>query len=252
MRKVLVISGLFALFAVALSYLLRLVFHTQNYLADVSGLSAFLSVFGTLYGILTAFVVFEVWTQYNRISELIDKEAQGLERLYRLTLYFRDDALTDKMKAAISEYANLVIKANFQTLAQGGRNVQNGIAFRKLADIINEIEFNDDHDAIVYGQVLEHYGELAQVRTERRNQSLARLPVQLKTFIYISSFFALVTFLFMPFEKAAYGSLSVLIIGFLQAMIFQMVEDLDNPFMGDWSLTPEPFVRALKHIEEDY
>jgi hypothetical protein len=252
MRKVLFRSTLFALFSVAISQLFRIRFHTDQYLGDVSGLSAFLSVFGTLYGILTAFVVFEVWTQYNRISELIDKEAQGLERLYRLVLYFRDDMLTAKIKAAISEYANLVIQANFKTLAQGGRNQQNSAAFRKMADIIREIKFDDDHDTIVYGQVLEHYGELAQVRTERRNQSLARLPVQLKTFIYISSFFALVTFLVMPFAQAFYGYLSVVIIGFLQAMIFQMVEDLDNPFVGEWSLTPEPFVRALKHIDEDY
>lgn len=252
MRKVLLLSSLFAIFSVVVSYLIRTSFHTEQYLADVSGLSAFLSVFGTLYGILTAFVVFEVWTQYNRISELIDKEAQGLERLYRLTLYFRDDSLTAKMKAAIAHYADLVISSNFQTLAQGGRNLQNSIAFRHLADIIREIEFNDDHDSIVYAQVLEHYGELAQVRTERRNQSLARLPIQLKTFIYISSFFALFTFVVMPFAQAAYGFLSVLIIGFLQAMIFQMVEDLDNPFVGEWSLTPEPFVRAMKHIDEDY
>jgi hypothetical protein len=252
MRRVLFRSALFAIFSVGVSYLIRVAFHTEQYLGDVGGLSAFLSVFGTLYGILTAFVVFEVWTQYNRISELIDKEAQGLERLYRLTLYFRDDALTARMKAAISEYANLVIQANFKTLAQGGRNQQNSVAFRHMADIIREIKFDDDHDTIVYGQVLEHYGELAQVRTERRNQSLARLPVQLKTFIYISSFFALVTFLVMPFAQAFYSYISVLIIGFLQAMIFQMVEDLDNPFVGEWSLTPEPFTRALKHIEEDY
>jgi len=35
-------------------------------------------------------------------------------------------------------------------------------------------------------------------------------------------------------------------------MIFQIIEDLDNPFVGHWNLTPEPFARALKHIEEDY
>lgn len=76
----------------------------------MSGPSAFLSVFGTLYGILAAVVVFEVWTQYNHTSELVDKEAQRLERLFRLTLYFRDPKLTDKMKDAIKNYANLVIQ----------------------------------------------------------------------------------------------------------------------------------------------
>lgn len=31
-----------------------------------------------------------------------------------------------------------------------------------------------------------------------------------------------------------------------------MIEDLDNPFMGNFNVTTEPFERALKHIEEDY
>lgn len=252
MNTVIFRSFLFAALAVFLSYLIRIFFHTELYLTDVGGLSAFLTVFGTLYGILTAFVVFEVWSQYNHISELIDKEAQGLERLYRLTLYFRDDELTNKMKSVIKDYATLVIQAKFQHLGTGKRNVENGLAFRKMSEIIRDIEFDDDHDSIVFDQILGHYGDLAQTRTQRLNQSLARLPFLLKIFIYLSSVFALVVFLFMPFSTPVYGYLSVLIIAFLQAMIFQMIQDLDNPFKGHWNLTPEPFERALKHIEQDY
>jgi hypothetical protein len=245
-------SFLFAAFAVATSCAARALFHTDLYLDDVGGLSAFLSVFGTLYGILAAFVVFEVWTQFNRISELIGKEAQGLEQLYRLGLYFRDDELMARMKAAIATYANLVIEGRFQKAGMGQRNVQTGLAMRKISQVIRDIQFDDDHDSIVFDQIVEHYGNLALTRTERNNQSLTRLPTLLKTFIYSASLFALVTFIVMPFTNPYYGYLSVFVIGFLQAMIFHIIEDLDNPFVGHWNLTPEPFARALKHIEEDY
>jgi len=245
-------SLLFAAIAVTASYFSRLYLHTDSFIADVGALSAFLSVFGTLYGILAAFVVFEVWNQYNHISELIDKEAQGLERLYRLTLYFRDDHLTAQVKSAIAEYANIIIEGKFEKLAAGLRNVDHGLAFRKIADIIRHVEFDDDHDSIVFEQIVEHYGNLGQIRTERMNQSLSRLPVLLKSFIYIASFLALATFVLMPFSNPYYAFLSVFIIGFLQAMIFNIIEDLDNPFLGHWNLTTEPFARALKHIEEDY
>lgn len=252
MNSVIFRSFLFGLLTVFLSYLSRTFIHTDLFLSDVGGLSAFLTVFGTLYGILTAFVVFEVWTQYNHISELIDQEAQGLERLYRLALYFRDETLTKKMKAAITNYADLVIASKFERLAIGERNAENSVAFRKISEVILNVEFDDDHDSIVFDQMLQHYGNLGQIRTERRNQSLARLPFLLKSFIYLSSFFALFVFLVMPFSNAYYAYFSTLVIGFVQAMIFQMVEDLDNPFAGNLKLTPEPFARALKHIEEDY
>lgn len=78
------------------------------------------------------------------------------------------------------------------------------------------------------------------------------MPRFLKLFIYLASVFALVTFLFMPFGNAYYGLLSVFVIGFLQAMVFQLIEELDNPFVGQMQLTPAPFERALKHVEEDY
>ncbi|MEX1143585.1 MAG: hypothetical protein WEC16_02000 [Anaerolineales bacterium] len=252
MLSVILRSFLFSVFAVLISFLARTYLETDLFLSDVGGLSAFLSVFGTLYGILAAFVVFEVWTQYNRISELIDKEAQGLEQLFRLTLYFRDDILVSKMKAAIADYASKVIRGKFQKAGSGQRNIETGLAIRHISEIIRDIEFNDDHDSIVFDQIVRHYGFVTQIRTERNNQSLTRLPNLLKTFIYVASAFALLTFVFMPFASPYYAYLSVLFIAFLQAMIFHIIEDLDNPFVGHWNLTPEPFERALKHIEQDY
>lgn len=253
MLKIVIIRSLFfAAIAAAVGYFVRLYLHTEEFVVDVGGLSAFLSVFGTLYGILAAFVVFEVWSQYNHISELIDKEAQGLEQLFRLTLYFRDDKLTAEVKAAIHVYASIIINGKFKKLAAGTRNVEHGLAFRKIAEIIRHVEFDDDHDSIVFEQMVEHYGDLGQIRTERMNQSLSRLPALLKAFIYIASFLALATFVLMPFSNPYFGFLSIFSVAFLQAMIFHIIEELDNPFRGHWNLTPEPFARALKHIEEDY
>lgn len=245
-------SFIFSAVCAGVYWLARSYFHTELYLDDVSGLGSFLSVFGTLYGILAAFVVFEVWSQYNRISALIEKEAQALEQLFRLSLYFRDDTLVTRMKAGIREYATHIIHGKFQMLAKGERNVQSGLALRKISEVIRDIEFDDDHDSIVFDQIVEHYGQVAQLRTERTNQSRNRLPRFLKLFIYLASLFALITFLFMPFSNPYYGLLSVFVIGFLQAMVFQLIEELDNPFVGQMQLTPAPFERALKHIEEDY
>lgn len=251
-RPMLLRSLLFALLCAWLYWVARIHLDTPQFLNDLGGLSSFLGVFGTLYGILAAFVVFEVWSQYNRISALIGKEAQALEQLFRLSLYFRDEALTQRMKAGISEYITYILEGKFRLLAKGERNAKSGLALRKISEIIQSVEFDDDHDAIVFDQIVEHFGELAQLRTERTNESRNRLPRFLKYFIYLASAFALITFVVMPFEVALYGLFSTFVIGFLQAMVFQLIEELDNPFKGHMQLTPAPFALALKHIEEDY
>lgn len=238
--------------AVAIMYVARVLLHTDQYLSDVSGLSAFVTVFGTLYGIMAAFVVIEVWGQFNRTSELIEEEGQGLERLFRLTLYFRDKKLEKKMATAIKKYAQGVIGGKFQTLAGGQHNVVNGKNFRAISEVIRDIKFDDDHDPVVFDHIVDHFGALSKIRTDRINQSLTRLPVLLKLFLYTTSSFALLVFVFMPFALVWYAALTVGFLAFVLAMTVQIIEDLDNPFVGNWHITPEPFERAIKHIEEDY
>lgn len=249
MKQTLSRAFLFAVVMAGVYAFSREVLHTDTFFPEVSAITGFLTVFGTLYGILAAFVIFEVWKQYNNISELIDREAQSLELLYELTLYFRDGKLSTAMKEAIREYAQIIIDGQFRKLGSRELGTRSGTAFEHIAHIIRHVHFNDDHDSAVFHQVLEHYRELAQTRTERLNKSVRRLPIILKSFIYIAAFFTLLTFSFMPFSTSHYGILAMLIISFQQVMIFLIIEGLDNPFVGHWRLTPEPFARVLRHIE---
>lgn len=252
MFLVIVKSFIFSIISILLAFGARYFLKVDNLLVDVGGISAYVTVFGTLYGIMAAFVVFEVWNQHNNTSKLIDQEAQGLERLFRLTLYFRDTNLTKQMKETIESYAHLIIAGKFQKLGGGERNKENGVVFRKLSGIIRDIKFDDNHDEVIFNHIVDHYGKLSETRTERINQSLARLPKLLKAFLYIASAFALLTFVIMPFSNLFYHAFTVGALAFVLAMVFQLIEDLDNPFIGHFNITPEPFQRALQHIEEDY
>lgn len=252
MKTVIKKSLAFSFISVILNFLISSFFETSNYLTDIGGLGAFVTVFGTLFGIMTAFVVFEVWNQYNKTINLINLEAQGLERLFVLTLYFRDTSLTVKMKQAIATYIKPIVTGKFQTLALGKRNVENGMNFRNISKLLMNLSFNDDHDALIFSEIIKHYGNLAEIRTNRIDQSLARLPKLLKVFLYSSSGIALLSFIFMPFANQYYGYFVNGTLAFILGMVFQLVNDLDNPFDGQWNVTPEPFERALTHIENDY
>lgn len=252
MNKVIFNSFITSLTVVLLSYIVRLFFHTDLYLTDVGGLSTFIGAFATLFGLLSAFVVFEVWGQYNKTVLYVDEEASGLERLYRLTLNFRDKKLNEKMSQAISKYAKMVIEGKFQTLGTGQRNTETGIALRDISKVIRDIKFDDDHDVIIFDHIIAHYEDLSQMRTERINQSLTRLPALLKIFLYVASFFVITCLVIMPFANVYYLFYTVFCMTFVITMIYFLIEDLDNPFVGNWNITPEPFERALKHINEDY
>ncbi len=252
MKKVILKSTLITLVTLVVSALLRSILGLSNLLSDVGGLGAFVTVFGTLYGIMSAFVVFEAWAQYNKTSTLIDQEALGLERLFRLTLYFRDEKITAKMKGALEHYAKIVIADNFQQLGSGTRNEKASTSFRKIAAVIRDIKFDDDHDSVVYDHIINHYGALSETRTERIAHCLMRLPFLLRFFLYMTSGSAIIVFMVMPFVSVWYHLFVVGVIAFVIAMMLQLVEDLDNPFKGNWNINADPFKRALNHIEKDY
>ncbi len=252
MGSVIISSFGFAAIAVLAALLGNSFLGTSRFLVDVNGLSAFMTVFGTLYGIMITFVVLEVWKQYNLTAELVEKEAQGLERLYRLALYFRDERLVKKVKDTIFNYCSVVISENFQNLGQGERSMPASRAFREMAAVIRDIKLNDQRDHTIFDHMASHYGQLSLVRAERLLQSLVRLPKLLRAFLYIASVLALVVFIVMPFENILYSLLTVGILAFILGMLFRLVEGLNNPFWGTWRITPEPFERTMRHIEEDF
>lgn len=202
-------------------------------IAKLTSLTA--SIFGTLYGIIIAFVVFEVWVQFNRLA-----------------LYFKNRKFSGSIKKSIENYANMVVKGNFQKLAVGERNKQTSKALREIHAGIADIKISSPKEQIVFRYLIELYDNLSETRTERISQGLIRLPIMLKTFLYAASLFTLAIFIVMPFSNPFYGFLTTGTFGFVIVMVFQIIEDLDNPFVGFWKVTTEPFTRVLKHIEEDY
>jgi RecG-like helicase len=252
MNSMIVRSFLVSFFVVVLTFFMQRTLQLENYFSDVGSISSFLVVFGTLYGIMTAFIVVEVWSQFNKASHLFLQEAEDLEKLYRIAFTFKDNVLNDKMKQVITNYGKILIASEFKHLVVGQKHDSEEKAFRQITHVIKDIEFEDDRKQVIFDHIVKHYGDLAQTRIERMHQSTLRLPMPLKLFFYGSTIMVLLTFIFLPFANIAYALFSSACLTFMLAMITQIIEGLDNPFVGFWKLTPKPFEEALLHIEGSY
>lgn len=235
-----------------LTYFTQTTLGLNKYLGDIGGIGSFLVVFGTLYGIMTAFIVVEVWNQHNKTSHLFEQEAEELEKLFRLSLYFRSEVFSKKIKDVISQYGKILITSEFKHLGEGQKHEEEEKSFRQITHVIKDIVLKDGHDHVIFDNIITLYGDLAQTRIERTHQSMLRLPLPLKTFFYASTVIVVLSFVFMPFANAIYAVASSGCLVFMLAMISQIIEELDNPFKGFWNLTPESFEETLLHLEESY
>jgi len=245
------LSFVLAVMFISLDFVIFKYLQTYNYLSDVGGVGSFVSVFGTLFGILLTLVLVEVWSQFNVTSGLVEKEAIGLEKIFVLSLNFNDEVFSNKLKKVISEYLTLVIDDNFRHVASGQRNKEAGKKFREIAKIIKVVNVDDKRDSIVYDHILEKFNEVFETRALRINMSLTRLPKVLKIFLNIALAFMISIFLFMPFANVLYDMLVIGFLTFITTMAMQIINDLDNPFMGNWVITPEAFKRTLEHLSDE-
>lgn len=249
MSEVIGKSFLITLFVIGVMYAVRQVVGIDIFIVKTGWLfGSLMTAIGALYGMMSAFIVFQVWNKYNKTSELIDQEALGLEQLSNLTVHFRDNKLSLEMNEAIKNYANLIVESKLKQFIGGGRQTEIESAFYKIGGIIKDIKFDDDHDAIVFDHVISQYEQLSVVRSHRLNQNTTHLPPLLKVFLYIGSIILISLFISVPFSHIMHNALAIGGLAFIVSMVIQLVEDLDDPTGGHWSLSAAPFERMIKQI----
>lgn len=232
--------------------IVRSIVDLSAFTSDLGGINNFIAIFGTLFGLLLAFIVFEVWNQYNSTSQAISDEASQIERLYRVSRYFRDGDFDKKFSNILVNYLDNVINEEFSIVAKGSRNKNTSAKFREISSTIADVSFDDDHDSIVFQNMLEEYSKLGELRNRRIELSLTRLPGTLKILLYTSAMVAVIIITLMPFTSPFYHFLVGFFIYMLLGMVLSLIDDLDNPFVGSWNLTTKDYERVKKNILEAY
>ena len=244
-------TSLLVIFSLLALFLFRFSVDGQRFLIDAGGVSGFASIFGALWGILVAFIIFTVWSQFNNTSTYIESEANALKQLYRLTLCLKNQKAAGEIEETIKNYTKLVIDVGFKAVSTGQRNPQTSEAFHQIFLKLRQIDIDGERDQLVYDRILGQFKELSDARTKRLTESLTRLPAPLRVFLYFSSFAVILAFAFPIFQNLSVAIFVMAVLSGSIGLLLQVIADLDNPFAGYWNLTPEPFRRFLEFLEKE-
>jgi len=239
------------LFSVGMLLIFRFGVDEQKFLIDAGGISSFASIFGALWGIIVAFILFVVWSQFNNTSSHINAEADALKQLYRLALCLKNEKAAKDIEEAIKNYTALVINVGFKSVSAGQRNPETSEAFHQIFLKLRQIDIDGEKDQLVYDRILGQFKELSDARTKRLTESLTRLPKPLGIFLLLSSLAVIVSFSFPIFQNLSAAIFVMAALSGSIALLLQVIFDLDNPFAGYWNLTPEPFRRFLAFLEKE-
>jgi hypothetical protein len=216
---------------------------TRYFKADVSAVSAYVTALGTLYSILAAFTIYVVWNQFNDTQNAIDGEAKDLADLYRYVGYLNDRPAASGFRKAIEAYISAVVGDEWPKIARGQRESKPAnVAFEAIYQEVSAIKFDDERDEAVWSMIIRKYEDVSDIPLKRLDLATSRIPVVLNLLLYAVSVGLVAGFFMLSIENDLLAIVTTFLTTVIVVMVLDTVSDIDNPFGGEFAITPTQFI----------
>jgi hypothetical protein len=220
-----------------------------RFAADAGAVGTYLGTIGTLYGILAAFTIFVVWTQFNDTHKATDSEANELSDLFRYSIYLGDPTTLNALSQAIKAYCASIIRDEWPAMSRRQPSPATAEDFEAIFRAVNAVRFDDTRDAFAWEKMIAKLESASDARTDRLSLAEASVPRLLRVLLYVVSLALLLGFFFLSISSDLIAILVTVATTSIVLLAIEVVEDLDNPFGGQWSLSPATFTELGAHID---
>lgn len=210
----------------------------------------YLQTLGTIYAVLLAFVVVIVWGQFNDVRTLAEREANELLDLYRSARAFPPGdrgPILDELRA----YADDVVTREWPAMRRLDERVLDECGRRLDAvwERIVALEPETDCHRSLFDEMLSRFNDLSDCRTGRISASRMRIPAALKILIYAGAVFTVASLYLFAVRSALIHALMTGALAGAVSHVLYVIRDLDDPFRGDWQVSPDAFERVRRTME---
>ena len=218
--------------------------------ASSDAVGNYLQTLGGIYAVLLAFVVFVVWSQYNDARSFVDREAQAVVDLHR-TASGLPAASRRELQRHLREYVDSVITDEWGAMTAGNDATIDRVGAR-LDDAwlaIHHCKPANEIQQIVYGEVLERFNDLSDLRTNRLTASRQRIPLVMRILLYAGAVIVIGSMYLMVFDRFWIHAVVTGALAGAVAHVLFLIHDLDRVFVGHCHVDGYPFVRARRTME---
>jgi len=214
---------------------------------DKSFSQGFVEWFGVFYSFLLPLLLVRAWEQLDNADREFDREADAIKVLLEDIMLLDDKnflAFKFTMVRRLYIYTRHVLKRHtvehlkqHMSLKTHGDNLLQGIraGYKKL--IYRGGGKKASQLEPVTTELLERLNEAIDVRGDRIAIFGQRLFESLRIIATLTSVIWLIPFYFLPFQSGILGVFLKLSVTFLIIFVLTVIDDLDGPFTGYWTIT---------------
>lgn len=196
------------------------------------------SVVGTIYAVLLAFLVIVVWEDFAQAGQRAQSEVDAATDVWRLSRHL-PAADAGRLRADLRAYSDAVIDEEWPAMRQGGSSARAQRLIIALIDDTAGIAASDPRQTTLQTTVLERVQRMADLRRRRIYDNQSGIPSVLWLGILVGAA-TLIGFVYLfGMKDFTVQLLMTAAIALIIGVSFALILELDYPFRGDISVSPE-------------
>jgi len=222
---------------------------------DLVFVNSFIEWFGVLYGFLLPLVLVRVWEEFDKIDNTFDTEADTIKILVEDILLLHQEYKSFKLEVLrlLYQYVNHVnnfyrAEGDDKSTRRNGDRILQKIRGKYISLLHAENKDVKESDALI-SELLNNLNEIIDIRGDRLALSTKRLFESLKFIAIATSVVWVVPFYFiMQSGVGVFSRLLIICVIYLVVNILAIIEDLDNPFDGQWKIDQDSWEELLSEL----
>jgi hypothetical protein len=207
---------------------------------DLAAYVFFIQFIGTVYAIITGFVVANVWNKFMTLKSLVRKEAAALSTVLTLAYRFKNRGFERAFEDALHPYLDALLaflwerRGSPKTLDEG---------FHRLMGTLSDATTTDEMDRTVFDKVVDTFRDATMYRSDILSLHSSRIPPVLWLLLLVLSPTLAFGFYLMPFENQVLSTITLTLVATVVALVLGIVYDMENAFTsGFWIVDPSPYL----------
>jgi len=208
----------------------------------------FMSIIGTAYAILMAFVIFSTWQKFTAADDAVTAEANSLGDLIRIAQQFPDPE-RHELFTRVRAYAVSVTEDEWKAMAHERASPQAFAALNSMWQAYAAIDPQTNRASALYGEVLRHLGDVSDHRRDRIRAAATTIPGTLWVVLLASGAATIgFTYCFAGRNLRTQAIMTAVLGGVIGLLLFVVLE-FNLPFTGDISVPPTAFNQVFKLLD---
>jgi hypothetical protein len=211
-------------------------------------LSAFMSGLGALYGITLGLIAVGVWESFDKVKDIVSNEASVVMSVYNDVRRFPEPH-RGALVAQLKNYTQYTIKEAWPEQRQGKISKLGIERLQNFYRTLLNFEPSNTSQEILLDGAMKNSNQLLTLLEGRLDRVKDGLPSAVWYVIFFGALVnIMITWCFNADKFKVYVLGVVLYSGMLGSLIF-LIAAMDNPFRGEFSVSPEAFETVLQYIK---